>query len=237
MNLDEEAKKLKKIDPNNPPPLAKMASILAASLSQAASQYAFKLFRDRKFRQFLEFDKLKKIEQDRIFNELVVTNLILLMLTLEAPDLRMDSDVKDYFFALKDELPKAHVNCLRELGIEEKYLRGWRKLIHMRYEEYSKDKHEARQAAMEIESRQKELTTEGLVDIQLLLPVQTVAIGCHYHLLRGKVRGKDELFKLIVRSLGRFYVEVRVPLEGGKITFGKKNRVKIRHLWCKTSSY
>jgi len=231
MNLDEEVKKLKNFDPNKPSSFSKVTSILAATSVQAASRYAFKLFRDKKFRQLLDFNSLEKMEQDRIFNELVVSNLTLLMLTLEAPDLRIDSDVKEYFFTFKDEIPKTHVDFLKELGIEKKYLDDWEKLIKMRYEEYSEDKYKARQAAIEIESKEKELTTDGLVDIQLLLPVQTVVIGCHHHICRGKTKGKDELFKLILRSLSRFYVEVRVPLEGGKITFWGRVRAKIRHFW------
>lgn len=235
MNLDEEIKKLKKRGPENPPPLSKATQIFAAVLDQAASRYAFKIFQDKKFRRLLDFNSLKKTEQDRIFNELVVSNLVLLMLTLEAPDLRVDPELKDYFIDFKEEIPRAHVSCLKDLGIEKRYLDDWEKLIKMRYEEYSKDKHKARQAAIEVESKEKELTVEGLEDIQLLLPAQTVAIGCHHHICRGKTEGKDELFKTILRSLGRFYIEIRVPMEGGKITFWKRLRVRIRHLWRKIS--
>jgi len=54
--------------------------------------------------------------------------------------------------------------------------------------------------------------------IQMLLPVQTAAIGCHHHLCRGKTAGKDNLFKLILESLSRFYFEFRMKIEGAKIT-------------------
>lgn len=236
MNLDEEIKKLKKRGPENPPSLSKATKIFSAVLDQAANQYAFRLFQDKKFRKLLGFNNLEKVEQDRIFNELIVSNLALLMLTLEAPDLRIDPKLKDYFFNFKEEIPRAHVSCLKDLGLEKRYLDDWEKLIKMRYEEYSEDKHKARQAAIKIESKEKELTADGLADIQLLLPVQTVAIGCHHHICRGKTEGKDELFKTILRSLGRFYIEIRVPIEGGEITFWKRLWVKIRHFWHKISS-
>jgi len=228
-NLDEEFKKLKERGPNNPLPIPKMAKITAGALDQGASQWAFRLFRDKKFRKMLDFEKLEKIEQDRIFNELVVSDLVLLMITLESPDLRIPEELKEYFLLVKDELPKAHCNLLASYGIEKKYLNDWDKLIKMRYEEYNKDKLDIRKVAMDMDSKKGDLTTKGLEDIQLLLPVQTVAIGCHHHICRGKTKGKDELFKLILKQMGRFYVGVRVPLEGGKIDFWGKLRVGVRH--------
>lgn len=228
-NLDEEFRKLKERGPNNPLPLSKMAKITAGALDQGASQWAFHLFRDKRFRQLVNFEKLEKIEQDRIFNELVVSGLVLLMITLESPDLRVPEELKEYFLMVKEELPSSHTNLLTSYGIEKKYLADWDKLIKMRYEEYNKDKLEIRKAAMEMDSKKEDLTLKGLGNIQLLLPVQTVAIGCHHHICRGKTEGKDELFKLILKRMGRFYVEIRVPLEGGKINFWSKLRVKTRH--------
>lgn len=101
----------------------------------------------------------------------------------------------------------------------------------MRYEEYYQDKNKAREAAMIIESREKELDENSLLDIQLMLPLQTVAIGTHHHICRQKTRGKDELFKRLVKLMGKFYVEIRVPLEGGKITRWKSLVVKIKRLF------
>jgi hypothetical protein len=71
---------------------------------------------------------------------------------------------------------------------------------------------------MDLESSEKGLTVDGLSKIQLLVPLQVTAIGCHHHVCRGDTDGRDELFKLILRSLSRFYFELRVTLEGGRIT-------------------
>jgi hypothetical protein len=237
-NLEEEVKKLKNWNKKSPPSIAKMAKIMAASLDRAASQKAFQIFNDKKFRAFLNFDQLEKIEQDRIFNELVVNAIVLLMMTLEAPDIRNLEELKEYFLLVKEELPRAHRDLLASYGIEKRYLKDWDKLIQMRYEEYDKDKLELRKAAMELEAKERgDLTVDGLEDIQLFLPVHTVAIGCHHHLCRGKTDGKDELFKLILKYLGRFYVEIRVPLEGGKITFWRRAKVKARHLFQKLAKF
>lgn len=230
MDLEKEIKKLKSRGPENPLPAEKMARILAAGLDQAAAQAAFKFFRDKKFRQETDFNGLSQIEQDRIFNELVLAAIVLIMLTLEAPDLRCPDEMREFLLLVKERLPKEHLDYLKNLGVERKYLSDWERLIAMRYEEYHHDKGEARAAAIEIESAEQELTAEGLTGIQLVLPVQVVAIGAHHHILRGKTRGKDELFKLILRWLSRFYIEIRVPMEGGKITFWKRLMVNFRHL-------
>ena len=104
------------------------------------------------------------------------------------------------------------------MGIATEHLLNWEKLISLRYDEYARDRHEVRSAAMEVQSSEKVLDLDDLSKIQMLVPVQTVAIGCHHHICRGETTGRDELFKLTLRLLSRFYVDVRVRLEGGKAT-------------------
>jgi hypothetical protein len=116
------------------------------------------------------------------------------------------------------------------LGVEDKYLRDWEKLISMRYEEYARDKHDVRAAAMQIESSEKALDLDDLSKIQMLVPVQTVAIGCHHHICRSKTAGRDELFKHILTALSQFYIEIRLPLEGRKITPLTKARVAVNRM-------
>jgi hypothetical protein len=176
------------------------------------------------------FDTLDQVEQDRIFNELVVACIVLIVLVLEAPDLRVPPEFRGYLTELKEMVPKAYVDELRTLGVESEHLRVWEKLISLRYEEYAKDRHEVRSAAMHLESREKALDLDDLSRIQLLVPVQAAAIGCHYHICRGDTDGRDELFKLTLRSLSRFYVDLRIRLEGGKITFLMRARRALRRM-------
>jgi hypothetical protein len=198
--------------------LDQMADATAANLSQAAASAAFGLFKDKRFRKLAGFDRLSQTEQDRIFNELVVANLVLIMLTFEAPDLRVADESRLYLSGVNKRIPNAYVQNLKDLGIEAKHLQDWEKLIGMRYEEYARDRHDVRAAAMELESKERSLNMNTLAQIQMLVPVEAVAIGCHHHICRGKTDGKDELFKLIFQSLTRFYFEFRMKLEGVKIT-------------------
>ena len=207
-----------------------MAQATAANLSQSASAAAYEIFCDKEVRRMVDFERLSQVEQDRIFNELVVAFLALVMLLLEAPDLRVAPELRNYFAELKDRIPAAYVGQLKSLGVEAQHLRDWEKLISLRYEEYARDKHEVRSTAMQIESAEKTLDLESLSKIQLLVPVQAVAIGCHDHICRGNTAGQDDLFKRILNSLSKFYVELRIRFEGGKITPLTRARVAIKRM-------
>jgi hypothetical protein len=210
--------------------LDQMAETTAAGLVQAAAHQAFQLFRDEEFRRLANFDILSQGEQDRIFNELVVSYVVLIILLLEAPDLRVPPEFRDYLLALKEKIPQAHLDNLKNLGLEAEHLQGWGKLMDMRYEEYAKDRHEVRAAAMEVESAEKALDLDDLSKIQMLVPVQAVAIGCHDYVCRGQTKGRDDLFKLTLRSLSRFYVDVRIRMEGGKITPLTRARIALKRM-------
>lgn len=210
--------------------LDQVAEVTAAGLSQAAAASAYELFCDKEFRRMAGLERLSQVEQDRIFNELVVAFLVLIMLLLEAPDLRVPRELQNYLAGLNKRISEAYVANLKTLGVETHYLRDWEKLISMRYEEYRRDKHEVRGAAMQIESAEKSLDLEGLSKIQLLVPVQAVSIGCHHHICRGNTTGQDDLFKQIFKSLSKFYVELRIRLEGGKITPLIRARVALKRM-------
>lgn len=203
---------------------------LAAAMAQASAQQAYELFKNKEYRRSARLDALHPVEQDRIFNELVVAHVVLIMLVLEAPDLRVPPVSRERLAGLKEAVPKAYVDNLRTLGVENEHLLVWEKLISLRYEEYAKDRHEVRSAAMHLEAKEKALDLDDLSWIQLLVPVQAVAIGCHHHVCRGDTDGRDELFKLTVKALARFYADVRIRLEGGKITFLMRARRFLRRL-------
>jgi hypothetical protein len=211
--------------------LEEMAQATALGLARGAAGAAFQLFRDKHFRQLAHFEQLSQTEQDRIFNELVVSFVVLIMLVLEAPDLRVARELQHYLGDLNKRMPKAHIENLRSMRVEPKHLKDWEKLLSMRYEEYARDRHAVRAAAMQIESAEKRLDLDDLSKIQMLVPVQAVAIGCHDHICRGQTEGRDDLFKFTLRSLSMFYVEIRVRLEGGKITPLTRARVAFQRIF------
>jgi hypothetical protein len=231
MNLDEEMKALKAAgNDGSLPSVEKMAKITAAALDQAATTTALTIFNDKTYGKLAGLGGMSQPEQDRILNEIILAGITVIMLTLEAPDLRTHQDLKEYFRILKDEIPKAHLEQLKELGIEKKHVKLWKKLIEMRYDEYARERLDARSAAMEYESQRKALASKDLDGIHLYLPAFTVAVGCHHHICRGKTEGYDLAFKFLMKKLSRFYVTVRATIEGGRLTPINKARVRIRHL-------
>jgi len=225
-DLDKEIKRLK--DSGKPGSLSKMAQITAGTLDRAASQNALQIYNNPKFGRLACLDSLERIEQDRILNELLVTNIVLLMMTLESNDLRINEEFKEYFLLVKDSMSKAHRNQLAALGIEKEFLDIWDKLINLRYEEYSNDKNEVREASMEFHAKEKELTNKDLEDIQSILPVQTTTFGCFHHICRGKTKGRDDLLNYLVRHQGRFYIQMRILIEGVELPLWKKIKMKTK---------
>ena len=59
-------------------------------LDQAACNFAHTMYWHKNFQALARLDQLNQGEQDRIFNELIVANIVLIMLSFEAPDLGVD---------------------------------------------------------------------------------------------------------------------------------------------------
>lgn len=213
------------------PSIDQLAAATATALIQAAAGAAFELFRDHKFRRLAKFDQLSQVEQDRIFNELMVSFLVLTMLLLEAPDLNVDRETRQFLKAVHQATAPAHIAHLRSLGLGEPHLKDWQTLLSLRFDEYARDRLDVRAAAMELRSAEKKLDLDELSNIQLLVPVQTVAIGCHHHVCRGETAGRDELFKVTLKSLSQFYVELRARFEGGPITPLRRAKAAVRRVF------
>lgn len=218
--------------------LEEVAQATTDKLAEAAAHFAYQLFNDKQFRALAWVDQLEQTEQDRIFNELLVSALLLIVFTFEAPDLDVNEDEREYFKLLAACIPQAHIRALRALGVEQEHLDIWDKLIRMRYEEYQQSRLRIRAAAMELETLERELDAHGLDRIALMLPVEVIAIGCHQHVCRSQTEGRDELFKVQLRAFGAFYVHIRLLTLGRRVTWWmrvhmacKRAMRRIANLW------
>jgi len=86
--------------------LDQMAGVTASALAKAAASSAFHLFRDRQFRRLADLEQLSQTEQDRIFNELMVAFIVLIMLALEAPDLRIPGGIPGLLRCPEQKIPR-----------------------------------------------------------------------------------------------------------------------------------
>ncbi len=158
----------------------------AKRLQGKASKQAFRVYRGPLFRKSVFFDALATVEQDRMFNELIVANLVLEILMMET-FAKFAHDVgKEWTRAVAENIPTQFVASLRALSIVEEYMEIWRKLITLRQDEYEHMRLEHRDRFSEL--------GEGNPWIRV------VAIGCLFHIRRRKGIPNDPLLPLLIEQ-------------------------------------
>ena len=165
-------------------------------LVQFGNARAFKLFKDDKFRKIINFSNLERIEQDRIFNELIVSNIVMLMIVLDQLIIEASGqdDKKEFFKALRQSVPDYQPNFLKSLGIEDEHIKIWRKLIDLRYDEYQDRVRILRE--FYLKSDDDELA-EFIADNKIIAVLETFSIGTCDHILRGRLEKDHPLLKFI----------------------------------------
>jgi hypothetical protein len=194
---------------------------IATAIEEEILGSAFGTFSDKTFRRLSGFSNVPQMEHDRIFHEVILAPMTLSMLTLVAPDLRVAENRISLYREVQRILPMTHTALLSGYGIEPPHLVNWDTLASLRFEEYKAGQEKVREAALSVEQKSGPVTPKILGEIQMIVPVQAVAIGVHHHIVRGKTDG-TELFQYIHEWLSRFYLDLRIPLEGGKITVWQK---------------
>ena len=165
-------------------------SNVAKSLVMDISQSGFEFWQDSEFRKLVSFDSLSQTEQDRIFNEVLVTGLGLLVLYL-------DSAVAEI------ALTKHQV-----------YFDKLQKLIDMRLEENREDY----QLALGESSNWKEFNGD-LKMRKTWAQIETVTIDGLSHIRRGKVKKDDPLWKMLrfwLLGLSLEEVKLKKTIHSGK---------------------
>lgn len=196
---------------------------LAQLVVEKGAQHAFYVFRHPRFREFLRFEKKEQIEQDRIFNELVLATIISAIFILESPDLHVPEKLKSFYEKLKSEIPKKHVHYLQSLGLEKKFSDLWEKLTKMRLDEYEGRKNQVREALME---REKNLDTQKMENLTILSPLKTVCVCSLDHILRGKSLKNENLYLFYEGKMANFYFPLRLAFEG--ISVGLLTKFKVQ---------
>jgi hypothetical protein len=157
---------------------------------------AFRLFRNPGFKKSAGFDTLSQTEHDRIFNELEVTGLAMCTLMTEMMAQITERRERSAFFGrVKDELPKRFKKFLKEIGIEQKHMEVWGKLIDLRLDEFYEKRIEFRDALPKPE--------EGNPWVPLC------ATACLFHIRRGESIPHDPLFPLIFRWAGELSLKAQ----------------------------
>ena len=150
---------------------------------------AYAVFLDRHFREKVNFAKQTQTEQDRMFNELVVTAMLLLISIIKDKLYLIEGERHNFWRQVLEQVPKNLVDWLGSLGIAKEYLDIWRKLIDLRLNEYQQRQSQTRRTwAEEIANHPEE---EQLNDA--MVRVETLTVSSMLHLTRGKAERDDPL--------------------------------------------
>jgi hypothetical protein len=87
-----------------------------------ACESAFGIFRNEDFRKQLAFTSLTQLEQDRIFNELVVTAITLAYFQTETLIRFHEGEFQKYLKSIKENVLIAYRAILTTLGIPSEHL-------------------------------------------------------------------------------------------------------------------
>lgn len=220
-NIQKKKTKMTKANTKNHNPEVAQS---AQKLDEIVNLSALHLFKDKTFRNYIDYQHQSQIDRDRIFNELVVSFLILMIFALEDVMKTSTPKVQQKLVSTKDQLPTAHVSYLAQLGVEEEFQQQWYTLIEMRLEECETDKERVRREAITLHSKEKELSTQEHLNIQSTLPIHTVAINLHHHILKGKIDQpqSDALFLLLFKYISESYVDDQIIIKYGKVSLWQK---------------
>jgi len=173
---------------------------------------SFEKFKETDFRQKLNFDTLDQEEQDRIFNELVITGMALVYLTMEiGENLNRNEESKKTFRGIKNNLASSYVKILRKEGTAKEFLDMWYQLLAMRCEEYRKDYR-----------KHKEL----FLDPRQNHWVHICAIGGSDHISRGESQKVESILPQITRWCGALSVELQRIIAKNALVLGRDNKPK-----------
>lgn len=159
----------------------------AQKIIELVAKKSFGLFKKRAFRKPLNWDSLSPEEQDRIFNEIVISGVTLAALMTESiANESKNKNSEQYLRELSMEIRSAYGNYILSLGAPKKYADMFKTVIDMRAKEYRKD-YLADKKGLMLKNKRESSAWHMIV-----------AIGGYYHIVRGDEKMADDArhFKL-----------------------------------------
>lgn len=173
---------------------------------------AFEIFRNKRFRELAQFQKLSQVEHDRIWNELEVTGICLALFCLEHLHAIIKPEDFHFWRRVKERLPREFEERLLSIGVESADAHLLRGLIDMRYGEYA----DLIRQSWEIWDREEPAFRALPHDTarHSVARAHALAIGTADHIMRGKLTGSDlprflrGWLLFLNESFGRFVVRL-----------------------------
>jgi len=177
------------------------------SLAQSIPVIAFEFWQRKDFRILVDFFRLSRTEQDRMFNELEVSIIGLFDLYLAYINSIAPPEYKKMVEIVQKELIGSFLAFMSKNGVEKKYIEIWEKLIEIRLKEYWQHyKISLKEAAA-----WKEFKDDNVLRVNWAR-IETITIDCITHIRRGKVKKGDPLWKLLRKWFIDFNAKL-LPLE------------------------
>ena len=145
---------------------------------------AYQVFLHEDFRTLVQFEKQSQTEQDRMFNEFVVTALILLLFTVDDTLVRLQNKRFHFWKEVRVLAPGEFTAWLSSIGVAGQYVDIWRKLIDLRLAEYTDERKLARKAWDEHFAHHPDKAV--LTDAAAL--IETLTVGSLLHIMRGQAK-------------------------------------------------
>ncbi len=158
----------------------------------------FKVFTDVKFRELAGFEKLSIEEHDRIFNEIQMAWICLVLFYINA--VKSLVPLSDYHFwqDVAQRIPGGFKAILMGYGADEHNAKLMAQLIDLRYKEYEL-----------LADSVWEISDDKNPEFKSLTPhmkrvgacMQAIAVGTVGHIRRGELKQGDPLIKFLVEQL------------------------------------
>lgn len=165
----------------------------AGKISESVASFAFDVWQRKDFRLYVNFPNITQTEQDRIFNELEVSILGLLILKIDYFISEEDKEFAKVLLYFRSKLIEGFLNIFRNLKVEEKLVKQWEKLIDLRLKEYKEH--------FAIAIKESAKAPEFKKDKQYLridwARIETITIDCLSHIRRGRIEENDPLWKFL----------------------------------------
>lgn len=171
---------------------AKLLATAANEFIKIVSSASYEMWNRKDFRMYLDFDTLTQVEQDRIFNELQVSFLGLILLNFDHAIKIAKEDKRPMLSAFQKDLIPAYLHMYSDLQIEKKFVDQWEQLIHLRVEEYRRDFEIAIGEAKNVPVLKNEKALQPV-----WARIETIAIDCLTHIRKGQFEKDDPLWELL----------------------------------------
>ena len=154
----------------------------AEFLVRRAASSGYGVFINPDFRRLINFAKQSEEEQNRIFNELVVTGICLLDLIVASKLNDVKHGRRHFWLDVREKIPDAFCGWINTLGMAGEFVDIWKKLIDLRVKEYLEGQNETR----EVWTREFKNHPDREVLTESAARVENITVGCMLHITRGK---------------------------------------------------